>query len=73
MTNARSFAYIGQVDDFEIRFFFRLRTLQLWRLAARFHTGLYHAVGVEVASLLLISFHLSLFTDAAQRTKIHFV
>lgn len=44
MTHARGFAYIGQVDDFEIKFFFCLRSLRLWRLAARVHTGLYHAV-----------------------------
>ena len=45
MTNARGFAPIGQVDNFKIKFFFCLRALRLWRLAARFHTGLYHAVG----------------------------
>jgi hypothetical protein len=44
MTNARGFATLGQVDDVEIKFFLCLRFL---RLAARFHTGLYHAIGGE--------------------------
>jgi len=45
MTKARGFAYLGQVDDFEIKFFLCLHALPLWRLVVRFHTELYHAVG----------------------------
>ena len=40
MRHARGLATIGQVDDFEIKFFCCLRSLRWWRLAARFHTGL---------------------------------
>ena len=44
MTNARGFAPIGQVDNVQIKFFLCLHSL---RLAARFHNGLYHAIGGE--------------------------
>ncbi len=44
MTNARVFETLGQVDDVEIKFFLCLPSL---RLAARFHNGLYHAIGGE--------------------------
>ena len=47
MTSARGFATFWQVANFEIKFFFCPRSLRWWRLAACFHTGLYHAVGAR--------------------------